>query len=121
MAYDIYCDFDMEKHKQKYINYLEVLILEDGKIVYAIPSHQMKAEEICCEKLGVSREQLSAMCPKEYYYDYLTWLLNICGAVSVWNDFYKTGDKGLNTKQHSKLEQLKINGLFRGVIRNGTN
>ena len=115
--YDIYSDFDIEKHKEKYINYLEVLILADGKIVYAIPSHQMKAGEICCKKLGISRQELSAMCPRECYFDYLTWLLNISGAVSVWNDFYKTGEKGLNTKQRSKLEQLKLNGLFKGTIR----
>ena len=43
MEFDIYCDFDIEKHKETYTNYLEVLILENGTIVYAIPSHQMKA------------------------------------------------------------------------------
>lgn len=117
MAYDIYCDFNIEKHKQTYISYLEVLILEDGRIVYAVPSHQMKAEEICCEKLGISREILREMCPQEYYFDYLTWLLNVCGAVSVWNDFYETGKQGLNKKQRAKLEQLKLNGLFNGAIR----
>lgn len=116
MAYDIYCDFDMEKHKQKYINYLEVLILEDGKIVYAIPSHQMKAEQLCCEKLGISKQQLWAMCPKEYWCDYLTWLLTICGVVSVWNKFYQTGNGGLNTKQRAKLKQLKMNGIYQGKI-----
>ena len=41
--YDIYRPFDAEKHKAKYSNYLEVLILEDGTVVYAIPSHQEKA------------------------------------------------------------------------------
>ena len=34
--YDIYRPFDAEKHKAKYSNYLEVLILEDGTVVYAI-------------------------------------------------------------------------------------
>lgn len=117
MKYDIYCDFDIEKHKQTYINYLEVLIMENGEINYAIPSHQMKAEQLCCEKLDISLKELYARCPNEYYCDYLTWLLNICGAVSVWNDFYKTGELGLNAKQRSKLEQLKLNGLFKGTIR----
>ena len=117
VKYDIYCDFDIEKHKQTYVNYLEVLILADGKIVYAIPSHQMKAQELCCKKLGVSLQELGVMCPKDYYCNYLTWLLNICGAVSVWNDFYRTGELGLNAKQRSKLEQLKLNGLFKGTIR----
>lgn len=32
MAYDIYCAFDLEKHKQTYVQYLEVVILEDGTV-----------------------------------------------------------------------------------------
>ena len=42
MAYDIYCAFDLEKHKQTYVQYLEVVILEDGTVEYAVPSHQEK-------------------------------------------------------------------------------
>lgn len=38
MAYDIYCAFDLEKHKQTYVQYLEVVILEDGTVEYAVPS-----------------------------------------------------------------------------------
>ena len=116
MAYDIYCDFDIEKHKQTYINYLEVLILEDGKVVYAIPSHQMKAESLCCEQLGITQKELSAMCPREYWADYLTWLLNQCGAVAVWNGFYQAGESGLNDRQRTSLKRLKLHGLYKGAI-----
>ena len=116
MAYDIYCDFDIEKHKQTYIDYLEVMILRDGKIVYAIPSHQEKAIAICCENLNVSRKELNAMCPREYWADYLTWLLNQCGAVAVWNEFYQAGESGLNDKQRATLKRLKLHGLYRGTI-----
>ncbi len=119
MKYDIYCDFDIQKHKETYINYLEILILENGKIVYAIPGHQMKAEQLCCEKLNISKEELLKICPPTYYFDYLTWLLNISGAVAVWNDFYRCGENGLNKKQKAKLKLLKMNGLYKGVI--GTN
>ena len=42
MAYDIYCAFDLEQHKQTYVQYLEVVILEDGTVEYAVPSHQEK-------------------------------------------------------------------------------
>lgn len=116
MEFDIYCDFDIEKHKETYTNYLEVLILENGTIVYAIPSHQMKAEQICCEKLNINKEELLKLCPPMYYFDYLTWLLNTSGAVAVWNDFYRCGYNGLNRKQKAKLKLLKINGLYKGVI-----
>ena len=40
--YTLYCPFDIEKHKKTFINYLEVVILEDGTIEYAVPSHQEK-------------------------------------------------------------------------------
>lgn len=116
MGYDIHCEFDIEAHKKKYIDYFEVLILENGKIEYAVPSHQIKAERICCEKLGVDGNALSEMCPKEMWGDYLTWLLNICGAVCVWEKFYLCGSNGLTIKQRFKLKQLKLNGLYKGKI-----
>lgn len=34
--------FDIETHKKTFKNYLEVIILENGRIVYAVPSHQEK-------------------------------------------------------------------------------
>lgn len=38
--YDVYSKFDLEKHKQRFENYFEVIIEEDGMIHYAVPSHQ---------------------------------------------------------------------------------
>lgn len=70
--YDIYSDFDLEQHKKKYVDYLEVLILEDGTVVYAVPSHQEKAIAVACAKLGVCRKELMDMCPPEYYADFMT-------------------------------------------------
>lgn len=59
MAYDIYCAFDLEKHKQTYVQYLEVVILEDGTVEYAVPSHQEKLIALACQKKGVSRQELN--------------------------------------------------------------
>lgn len=120
MTYDIYCDFDIEKHKQTYINYLEVLILENGKIVYAIPSHKMKAEQLCCEKLNVSKSELNEL-SKNHIWDYMEWLLTTCKAIAVWNNFYMCGYDGINKKQMAKLKKLKLNGLYKGKLTNGTN
>lgn len=39
-VYDLYFEFDIEQHKAKYINYLEVLIKKDGHVLYAVPSHR---------------------------------------------------------------------------------
>lgn len=111
--YGVYSDFDIEKHKQTFVNYLEVLILEDGKVMYAVPSHQELAIKIACEKLGISREELMHRCPPDYYCDFLNWLLHITGAIAVWNrDFVGWP----NPKQIAKLKILKLNGIYKGPV-----
>lgn len=50
--YSVYCDFDIKQHKKKYVNYLEVLIEKDGRIVYAVPSHQEKQSNSPARSLG---------------------------------------------------------------------
>ncbi|MCM1322978.1 MAG: hypothetical protein NC218_02230 [Acetobacter sp.] len=112
-TYDVYSEFDPVKHKQRYKQYLEVLILEDGKIVYAIPSHQMKAEQICREKLNVSQQRLSKMCPKEYYFDYMTWLLMKSNAVAVWYNNYMGTP---NERQKLQLRRLRLHGIYAGPV-----
>lgn len=114
--YGLRSEFDIKKHKKRFINYLEVMICKDGKVVYAVPSHQMKAEELCCEALDISREELIARCPPEYYYDYMTWLLTQCGAIAVWNEFCVFGNDPPTKKQMMTLCRLKMCGLYRGKI-----
>ena len=62
MTYDLNSEFDIEQHKQTFINYLEILIEADGHVVYAVPSHIEKAVALACEALHVSRPELEAMC-----------------------------------------------------------
>lgn len=86
--YNLYCEFDLEKHKETYINYLEVVILRSGKIVYAVPSHQEKAIAIAMEQLGKTRGEIETMCPPEMYANYLEWLLGLTNSIAVWSDDY---------------------------------
>ena len=117
-VYGVHSPFNIKKHKETFINYLEVLILQDGTIEYAVPSHQEKALELACKKLNKTKHEIESMCPREYYCDYLTWLLGITGSVSVWGNaaehfiVYKT----INKKQISVLRSLKIQGLYKGNI-----
>lgn len=76
--------FDIETHKKTFINYLEVVILEDGTIQYAVPSHQEKLIAIAMVKLGVTRPELEDLCPIEYYFDFMTWLCLKSECVSLW-------------------------------------
>ena len=62
--YSVYSKFDVDKHKDTFDSYLEVMILEDGSIEYAVPSHQEKAIKLACEKLQISRSELDRLCPR---------------------------------------------------------
>lgn len=116
-TYGLQSEFDIEKHKTHFIDYLEVVILPNGEVQYAVPSHTTKAELLCMEKLGVTREELWKACPPQYMFDYLPWLLSICGAVSVWNTFYTLGiGKELTRQQYLTLKELKMHGLFKGTV-----
>lgn len=112
--YDMYCDFDLKKHKETYTNYLEVIIDEDGKVEYAIPSHQEKLIHMVCDKLDIDRQELMDMCPPEYYFDFMKWLNMQVHAVAVWCDgvMFDT----INKKQINVLKQMKLFGVYRGVI-----
>lgn len=114
MGYSVYSDFDIKQHKKTFIHYLEVVIDKDGKIMYAVPSHQEKLIFIVCEKLNITREELKDTCPQEYYCDFVNWLCKISGACAVWENFIQS-DK-LTDKQIKTLHMLKNNGLYLGKI-----
>lgn len=105
--------FDIETHKEAFVDYLEVIIREDGTVEYAVPSHQEKLIKIATQKLEVTRKQLCDMCPREYMFDFNKWLCKITNCVSVWNNFY-IGD--LNETQQWVLQNLTYHGLYRGEI-----
>lgn len=112
--YNLYSEFNPDKHKETYTHYLEVIIDAGGKIMYAVPSHQEKMIKMCCKKLNCTRKQLNAMCPQEYYFDFMTWLSKMCGAVAVWEKFtmgYKYTDAQINS-----LKMLKSKGLYLGEM-----
>lgn len=112
--YDVYCNFDLDKHKQKYVNYLEVMIEEDGTVRYAVPSHQEWAIGAACRKLGIDRDELSDRTPKEYYFDWLTWLLMQSGAMAVWNNIYSCYNP--TRAQYNALRRLKLGGVYHGPL-----
>lgn len=113
-GYSVYSEFDLEKHRDRFVNYLEVVIDKDGKVMYAVPSHQEKAIRMACEKLGVNREELMAMCPRKYWCDMHTWLCMVAEIVLVWNDgcvYHKP-----TVKQIGALRRLKMAGVYKGNI-----
>ena len=103
--YDLSSTFDIEKHRVHYFNYFEAIIFPDGHIEYAIPSHQEKLVHICCELLKVHRQTLYDMCPEEYYYDFVTWLCNVSGCISIWTNFMIKSDNKPITHNQIKIIQ----------------
>ena len=112
--YDVYSKFDMEKHKKKFIHYLEVMISPNGEVNYAVPSHQEYAIKVACDVYGITRQELSDMTPREYYGDWMNWLLKQSGYMAVWEDGYICPEP--SKRQIAKLKSLKLNGLYRGPI-----
>lgn len=103
--------FDIETHKRTFVNYLEAVILEDGTIEYAVPSHQEKLISLCTEILKVTRQELINLCPPIYYGDFTRWLCEKSNSISVWNDFYIGC---ANEAQRKSLRLLKENGIYKG-------
>lgn len=109
----LHLPFDLETHKANFINYLEVVILEDGTVEYAVPSHQEKAIRIGMEKTGQDRDTFYNSCPPEYYFDVMKWLSMVTGVVFVWND----GIMGTpNLNQCKKLNELHEAGVYHGPV-----
>ena len=111
--YGLDSEFDIQKHKETFINYLEVLIEPNGHVLYAVPSHQELAIKLACKAKGWTRSHLNNACPKEFYFDFLPWILSLTGCVSVWNDFI-VGNP--NKDQVHKLIEMKKAGIYKGVI-----
>lgn len=114
MDYGLHSDFDIEKHKQTFVHYLEVVIDREGRIAYAVPSHQEKMIKGACECLGLSRQQLYDLCPREMYWDFMKWLSEISGLMAVWEGHYEVYEP--TRKQIATLRRLKMAGLYTGFI-----
>lgn len=105
--------FDIEKHKQVFVNYLEVIIDKEGVVHYAVPSHQEWLIKKAIEILDIDREDLYDECPDEYLFDIMAWLTEVTECVSVWDDRYIGRP---NNKQISTLTNLYNNKLYRGTL-----
>lgn len=111
----LHSPFDIETHRETFVNYLEVVIDQDGMVHYAVPSHQMYMLDRLVEKWGITRRQVSDRCPEDRYFDFDCWLMEESGVMLVWTDFYKT--VGMNEKQYHTMKRLSESGLFKGTIR----
>lgn len=97
--------FDVETHKETFVDYFEAVARPDGRIEYAVPSHQMKLEAICREN-GVDPVE---DCPDGMIWGYLEWLIGQTGCVLLWGDRY-VGKP--NARQRQAIRMLCAEGLM---------
>jgi len=112
--YGLHSVFNIEKHKQTFVHYLEIVIDAEGGVAYAVPSHQEAMIRAACKRFDVKRRELLDMCPREYYGDFLTWLSWASGLMAVWESRCYAYDP--TKKQIAVLRRLKMEGLYTGVI-----
>lgn len=114
--YTVYSKFDIDKHSEHFLNYLEVIIDSEGEINYAVPSHQMFMENLIKKEYGEQRFYEMLKDPESY--DYLNWLCRTTGCISVWDDFYygKANEKQLESLRKLKDKKYKKTScsLYRG-------
>ncbi len=104
-------EFSIRTHKELFYNYLEVVISPEGKIEYAVPSHQMKMMNVLMKKNNWTREELDAAVPIEFYFDMMTWLQRETGYIAVWTNMMSGNP---NKEQSLALRRLTANGLYTG-------
>ena len=112
--YDLYCDFDLERHIKKYPYYTEVIIHYNGKVEYAIQSHQEKLIRLGMEKYNCSREEFIEKSPRNMWGDYLQWLMDETKCICVWYEGYQ--GKNLSKLQKNKLKRFIEVGAMKSVI-----
>ena len=121
--YSVYSKFDIDKHAEHFINYLEVCISPEGNVYYAIPSHTQFLEKVlkqqCCQN-GQDYQQLIDEC----FYNWPDCLCDLTGYCILWNDFICKPLKGLTKAQEETIYKLMTKhyikaphlALYRGTL-----
>lgn len=111
--------FDIEIHKATFINYLELIIDEEGTPHYAVPSHTEFMMQKGMEKYNTDRQGLLDILDKyeEEHPDELgLGLANLCkmlDCIGIWKDFYMGSP---NEKQKETMVRLHNEGLYYGSL-----
>ena len=98
------------KYKRHWINYCEVIIDREGKIIIANPSHV----EAMLKLTGRTREDVYNEMPVDA--SPIHWFVDYLGYISVWNSF-QLSPKKITFQQYETLEQLEINNFIRTNIQ----
>lgn len=119
--YDVYSKFDIDKHAEVFLNYLEIIIDENGIIYYAVPSHTIFLENLLKRRIGDIAFRSESMC-QEAFLDYSGWLCKQTKCLMVWNNFYIGRPNFRQLEVLKKLKETKYKtlpdvSLYRGKLQ----
>ena len=100
-------DFSIKIHKETFIDYLEVMVDESGKIFYAIPSHQEWLIKKLMESKHMTREQVYASVTAQ---NALQEMCEMSHCIALWNDLC-IGKP--NAAQKKSIDSLRDACLFK--------
>lgn len=80
----LHSPFNIEIHNHTFYYYCEVVILADGTIEYAVPSHQEKLISIYAKKHNLTREQILKQFSNNF--SWIQEMMKDTGVISVWYD-----------------------------------
>lgn len=101
----LYKPFDFNEHLKAFGDtYLEAVVLEDGTIEYAIPSHEQKLVRVIMQKTGKTRDQVIWDCSDDDKLNWQEYLERESGCISLWTNFYLGT---ANEKQLEAIQKLK--------------
>lgn len=110
--YDVYSDFDIDKHAKNFINYLEVCISPEGKVYYAVPSHTQFLEYVLEQQCVKNNKDYKKVINDNLHY-WPNCLCDLTGYCMVWNDLIYKPSKGLTKAQQFTLVSLKTKHYVR--------
>lgn len=106
----LHSPFDIATHKSTFINYLEIIIRQDGTPEYAVPSHMRKLAEVYGKPWEDVYEEFLQ---ERTGLDGIDWLCLKTRCISVWH--YRI--QGLpNDAQLATLRRLHDAGLYIGLL-----
>lgn len=110
--YNLHSKFDYKKHNDTYICYCEVIILPNGTVHYAVPSHSKFLENYIATKQNIFENEVHKYLKNKYQQSEfilygLDTLIKETKAVAV---YYHTYYGTPNKKQLKVLQKLQTTG-----------
>lgn len=103
--------FNAELHAKTFLCYCEVIIWPDGKIEYAIPSHNEIILKAYAQAHGLTREEAIEEARLRYGYDAMFQIMKELGIIEVWYDNMHN-ETPLTDAQYEALAMLLKHGCI---------